>query len=118
MLRVLHCLDVEHGQFKVHAAGRERAPHDLGQLLQEHRSGCAGVHSPAAGGEPDRQARLDVSDGHNNRGARHNDLGGALNLHAPAPARAAVSAHDLAYGFLDATREKVLKSDPTHRICE
>jgi hypothetical protein len=118
MLRVFHGLDVEPGATFVHAARHERAAHDLRQLLQEHCPGGAGVHRPAAGGEPDRQARLDVLGGDDHRGAGEDDLGGALNLYAPAPARAAVPAHDLADGRLDAAREEVLEGDPAHRVLE
>ena len=50
--------------------------------------------------------------GDDHRGARHDDLGGTLNLHASAPARAAVSANDLADRRLNAAREEVLEGDP------
>jgi hypothetical protein len=96
VLRVLYGLDVEHCAVFVQAPGCERPVHDLGQLLQQHRARRAGVDRPAAGWEPDRHARLDVVLGHDHRGARQNDLGGALYLDPPATARSPVTAHDLA----------------------
>jgi hypothetical protein len=63
MVRILHRLDVEPAKIQVHATLRnrnERPSHDLGQLLEQHRTGGVGVHRPAACREPDRHARLYV----------------------------------------------------------
>src|SRR5918999_1282722 len=43
---------------------------------------------------------------------------GPLNGTAPAPVRAAVPAHELANGALDAAREEVLEGHPAHEALE
>src|SRR5215216_1489975 len=118
MLRILHGLDVEPGTIHAHATRRERAAHDLRQLVEQDRPGGAGVHRPAAGREPDGYTRLDVLGGDDHRGAGEDDLGGTLNLHASAPARAAVTPHDLTDGRRDAAREEVFEGDPAHGVLE
>ncbi len=118
MPRVLDGLDLSTGRALVDACRRERPARHLGQLLQQHGTGRAGVDGPTASGEADGQAGLDVVRLDYHRGAGEHDLGGALNLQAAAPARAPISPHHLADRRFHAPRQEVLEGDPAHRVFE
>src|SRR5918998_813826 len=111
VVRILDGLDVEPGPVRIQGLGHQRPPHDLRQLFEQHGAGGPSVHAASPGRKPHRRPRLDETGLDDHRGAGEDLLGGALYLHPPAPARAAVAPHDAPDGPIHLPRQEVLEPE-------